>query len=134
MDVMGKEYSTDGNFEPMNTSVAYLKLINVPTMFDVGCQTADPSSDFLTLNMVDEKTFKIERNDFLSRVRKFKFEKIIKFQSALRAVHTNLAVSETTIYPYGIVKNENTQKATFGVMMKSMMGSGGSGSTPSEEA
>ena len=79
MDVMGKEYSTDGNFEPMNTSVAYLKLINVPTMFDVGCQTADPSSDFLTLNMVDEKTFKIERNDFLSRVRKFKFEKIIKF-------------------------------------------------------
>ena len=49
-------------------------------------------------------------------------------------MHTNLAVSETTIYPYGIVKNENTQKATFGVMMKSMMGSGGSGSTPSEEA
>lgn len=29
-------------------------------MFDIGCTQSDPSSDFLTLNMIDDKTFKIE--------------------------------------------------------------------------
>lgn len=87
---MGKEYSTDSGIEPITTSVAYLKLINVPTMFDIGSSQSDPTTDSLTLNMVDDKTFKIEKNDFLSRVRKFKMEKIEKFKNALKAVHTNL--------------------------------------------
>ena len=68
-------------------------------MFDVGCQNSDPSSDALTLNMIDGKSFEIERVDFLSRVRKFKMEKIDKFKNALKAVHTSLNVSETVIYP-----------------------------------
>jgi hypothetical protein len=74
----------------MLTSVAYLKLINVPTMFDIGCPISDPSGESLTLNMVDEKSFKVERQEFLGRVRKFKIEKIEKFKSAIKAIHTNL--------------------------------------------
>jgi len=29
--------------------LSYLKLINVPCLFDVGCTQADPQTDFLTL-------------------------------------------------------------------------------------
>lgn len=75
-------------------------------MFDVGCMQSNPNSDSLTLNMVDEKSFKIERAEFLSKVRKFKPEKMEKFRHALKAVHTSLSVSETIIYPQGIVRNE----------------------------
>ncbi len=95
------------------TSVTYLKLINVPTVFDIGCPVSDPSSDNLTLNMVDEKSFRIERQEFLSRVRKFKVEKIEKFKSAMKAIHTNLSVSETVIYPHGIVRNDTTKQSGF---------------------
>ena len=130
MDALGKEYLTDAAIEPLTTNVAYLKLINVPTMFDVGCSVSDPSSEYLTLNMIDDKSYKVERSDFLSRGRKFKTEKIEKFQSALRAIHTNLQVSETTIYPYGVVRNEHAlQRGMFSNVVKSMLGGGGSGST-----
>jgi hypothetical protein len=36
MDYLGKEYSADNNMESLKTTIAYLKLINVPTMFDIG--------------------------------------------------------------------------------------------------
>lgn len=113
MDSMGKDYQADLSIEPMLTSVTYLKLINVPTMFDIGCPVGDPSGESLTLNMVDEKSFKVERQEFLSRVRKFKVEKIEKFKSAIKAIHTNLSVSETIIYPHGIVRNDATKQSGF---------------------
>jgi hypothetical protein len=49
----------------LNTSIAYLKLINVPTMFDIGSLQADPTTEFLELDMIDEKTYKIVNQDFL---------------------------------------------------------------------
>jgi hypothetical protein len=63
MDYTGKEYTDDDNekLPKVHSTVAYLKLINVPTMFDIGCVESDPSSDFLTLNMIDDKTYRIER-------------------------------------------------------------------------
>jgi len=61
MDYLGKEYIGDSNFGFISPVVAYLKLINTPTMFDVGCVESDPCSDFLTLNMIDEKTYFIEK-------------------------------------------------------------------------
>lgn len=92
-------------------------------MFDIGCMQSDPTSDALTLNMVDEKSFKIEKEEFLSRIRKFKMEKVEKFQSALKAIHTTLQVAETTIYPQGIVTNHAAKQAGFlSNVMKNMMG------------
>jgi hypothetical protein len=113
IDALGKDYNTDLSIEPLLTSVAYLKLINVPTMFDIGCPQSDPSSENLILNMVDEKAFKIEKQEFLSRVRKFKVEKFEKFKSVLKATHTNLSVSETVIYPHGVVRSVNTKQSGF---------------------
>lgn len=78
-------------------------------MFDIGCVQADPQTDFLTMNMIDEKTFKIEKSDFLNYRHKLKKSKIEKFRTALSAIHTNLFVSETTIYPYGIVSGDQAK-------------------------
>lgn len=115
---MGKDYGTDTGLEPMQTTVTYLKLINVPTMFDIGCSQSDPSQSHLTLNMVDDKSFKIEKSDFLSKTRKFKMDKIEKFMNTIKAIHTNLKVSETTIFPMGIVQKEGTKaKATINKSM-----------------
>jgi len=97
----------------MTASVAYLKLINVPTMFDIGCPQSDPSSDYLVLNILDDKSLAIEKEEFLSRVRKFKLAKVEKFRSALKAIHTNMLVSETTIWPQGIITNDTAKQAGF---------------------
>ena len=113
VDSLGKDYNSDLQLEPMLTSVTYLKLINVPTMFDIGCSVSDPSNENLILNMIDEKSFKVERQEFLARVRKFKVEKFEKFKTALKAIHTNLSVSETIIYPHGIVRSENAKQSGF---------------------
>ena len=77
-----------------------MKLINVPTMFDVGCSSdGDPSADFLSLTMVDQKTFTYEHDEFLTQKHKLKMNKINKYKNALAAIHSNLLVSEVTIVP-----------------------------------
>lgn len=66
MDYLGKEYTSDNiDSDQIETTVAYLKLINVPTMFDIGCNESDPTTSFLTLNMIDEKTYKVEKMEFI---------------------------------------------------------------------
>ena len=37
MDYLGREYSGDSLQESIEAHLSYLKLINVPTMFDIGC-------------------------------------------------------------------------------------------------
>ena len=54
MDYLGKEYSVDKDRKSQDKimqefHLSYLKLINVPCLFDVGCTQVDPQTDFLTL-------------------------------------------------------------------------------------
>lgn len=49
----------------MDQNLAYLKLINVPCIFDIGTLASDPTTEFLSLTMVDEKTYKIEMEEYL---------------------------------------------------------------------
>ena len=58
MDAMGKIYggNSDNELESKPSSqnfhthnLAYLKLVNVPSMFDIGLADADPQSDSLSL-------------------------------------------------------------------------------------
>ena len=67
MDYLGREYSGDSQQESMEVHLAYLKLINVPTMFDIGCTQADPQTDYLTLCMMDSITHKVVKSQFLSK-------------------------------------------------------------------
>lgn len=67
MDYLGKEYSGDSLSESIEAHLSYLKLINVPTMFDIGCTQADPQTEFLTLCMLDSVTHKLVKQQFLSK-------------------------------------------------------------------
>jgi hypothetical protein len=42
MDYLGKEYLDDSQKEAIEAHFSYFKLINVPSMFDIGCTQADP--------------------------------------------------------------------------------------------
>ena len=57
MDYKGKEYIEDEEPEQLSSQFAYIKLVNVPTMFDVGCAAANPRSDSLELNAIDYKSY-----------------------------------------------------------------------------
>jgi ribosomal protein S7 len=51
--------------------------------------------------MLDDKTYKIVKSDFLNAKQKLKKSKIQKFRQALKAIHTNLHVSEVKIVTTG---------------------------------
>ena len=64
MDIVGSEYSGDSykekdSMEALETHLAYLKLINVPSMFDIGGGKANPTSDCLSMSMMDSITHKL---------------------------------------------------------------------------
>ena len=42
MEFFGQAPPDEGQSEPMEAHLSYLNLINVPTMFDIGCTQADP--------------------------------------------------------------------------------------------
>ena len=71
------------------------------------------------MNLVDDKTFKIENVDFLNSNQKLKKTKVKKQRNALQAIHTTLFVSEVTLVPHFVVKesalgngNSQSNKAT----------------------
>ena len=80
--------------------------------------------------MLDDKSLKIEKQEFLSRVRKFKPAKMEKFRSAIKAIHTNLVVSETIIWPLGVITNDTAKQAGF---LSNIFGNKQSDSQPIEE-
>jgi hypothetical protein len=67
----------------------------------------------LVLNILDDKTLKVEKQEFLGRARKFKPAKVEKFRTAIKAIHTSLIVSETTIWPQGIITNDQAKQSGF---------------------
>lgn len=97
MDFLGKEYSGDNMQEAMEAHLSYLKLINVPTMFDIGCTQANPQTDSLTLSMMDSITHKIVKDTFLKKKDSRKASEIEKLRQQLQAIHTNMQVSSVDI-------------------------------------
>ena len=61
--------------------------------------------------MIDDKSFKIENQDFLASKNKIKKSKIKKFTGALKSIHTSLFVSEVTIIPLGVSHADDNLKA-----------------------
>lgn len=53
-------------YDIKEVDVAYLKAINIPSMFDVGTINVDPSDSRLLLNVMDDHTYyKVIKPDFL---------------------------------------------------------------------
>ena len=57
LDYKGREIASSKNFDSLEMAAAYLKLINVPCMFDIGTQPINPCDSQLNLNMIDDVTF-----------------------------------------------------------------------------
>ena len=95
MDYAGREYSGptgDNPNEAMEMNLSYLKLINVPTMFDVGCTQADPTIDSLTLCMLDSSTSKLVKKH-VGGVQTSQASEIEGIRQQLQAIHSNMQVS-----------------------------------------
>jgi len=100
MDYLGREYTDDSHKEAMAVHISYLKLINVPSMFDIGCTQADPRTDFLTLSMMDSITHKVLKKEFLGKKPTPGLRQVADIEmhrQQLQAIHTNMQVSSTDI-------------------------------------
>lgn len=97
---MGRDFSNDyvyneEEYEEFN--LKYLNLINVPTMFDIGCQQADPLSNSLVLNMIDYQTHKILRKNFLNQDKDRKVDSIEARRKEIQAMTSNMNISSIDI-------------------------------------
>jgi len=54
MDSMGRETNTDDEYDTNDIEIAYLKLINVPCLYDMGAAPSDPTDSRLCLNILDD--------------------------------------------------------------------------------
>lgn len=80
---MGREMNTDDEYDTNVVDAAYLKLINVPCIYDMGTAPSDPADQLLSLNILDDQTLKLIKSDFLNDRRKREKKKIEKFRQAL---------------------------------------------------
>lgn len=101
-------------YDIKEVDVAYLKAINIPSMFDVGTINVDPTDSRLLLNVMDDHTYyKVIKPDFLCHRNKQSKRKISKFRSAIQACHTNMYVSEVVITVKSVSKfNLKTKQRT----------------------
>ena len=56
------------NIEQSVSKCAYVKLLNMPSMLDIGGMTPDPTDEMLTLSMIDHTTLNVI-SDFSARTR-----------------------------------------------------------------
>lgn len=54
MDSMGREMNTEEDYDTNEVDAAYLKLINVPCLYDMGASPSDPADQQLCLNILDD--------------------------------------------------------------------------------
>ena len=88
----------------LETVAAYLKVINVPCMFDLGTPNVDPTEPQLLLNIMDDLSYyKVIKPDFLDKKDKRARKKIEKFKQAMQSSHINVYVSEVDITVLGSV-------------------------------
>lgn len=97
----------ESKHDSIETVAAYLKLINVPCLFDLGTRNASPKNGTLAMNFIDDRTYyKVIKPDFLSKDESYKKKKIPSLKEAVQACHVNIDVSEVIITVQGYVVQE----------------------------
>jgi len=106
-DFLGRPQSLESRHDSIETVAAYLKLINVPCLFDVGTRIATPNKETLLLNLLDDRTYyKVIKPDFLGKENDYKRKKVPIVKEAVQACHVNIDVSEVIITVLGYVVQE----------------------------
>jgi hypothetical protein len=84
MDYMGRLTTTEEEMDTLESVIAYLKVINVPCLHDLGTPNCNPTDPQLLLNLIDDRTYyKVIKPDFLYEPGKRNKKKIEKFRQAI---------------------------------------------------
>lgn len=89
--------AADNYFDKLETSICQLKLVNVPTMFDIGCSHSNPESETLSLSMIDNITYKQIQKKVLSKNSKREYSMIKPLRKELINFYTNMEVTKAMI-------------------------------------
>ena len=67
IDFEGRAVAVESKHDSIETVAAYLKLINVPCLFDIGTRKCTPNNGKLNLNLIDDRTYQhVIRPEFLN--------------------------------------------------------------------
>lgn len=97
LDYMGNVYSNDSSKDQLEINLSTLKLVNVPTMFDIGCTQANPATDFLSLSMIDTSTYKIIKSQFLSKKEFRHIAEIERLRLQMQSLYSYMHVSKVVL-------------------------------------
>ena len=122
LDYKGRELTTNKSFDSVELAAAYLKLINVPCMFDMGVTACNPCDQQLNLNMIDDQTFKnIIVDDIIKGDKPPKMKKIERLKTAIESLHLNLYVSEVIITVHGYVVEQGKERMEIDNMTRALL-------------
>jgi len=115
LDQKGCEVVAEDGLNEVRIVAAAIKMVNVPTMFDLGVNQVNPCESQLNLNMIDDVTYhevirKELKKDALMRQWKIENTKV-----AIEALHHNLFCNEIEILfdGYSTVVNDNRCLYTY---------------------
>ena len=98
MDPVQKEYSSnDEAAYNRDIRMAYLKVVNVPTISDINYNDSDPNANHLIIDYIDDVSYNIEQQELEAEKDKVKMVKIEKLYEALKSIHVYLHVGELSI-------------------------------------
>lgn len=78
-------------------NIQILKLVNVPTMFDIGCFHSNPEVETLQLSMIDSVTYRMVQKRFLSKDKHREAGSIDYTRKEMSNFYTNMEVTKTVI-------------------------------------
>lgn len=98
MDPCQKEHSTNDEASyNRNIRMAYLKVINVPTISDINYNDGEPNKNSLIIDYVDDVSYEIERQELEAEKDRIKSAKIPQLYEALKSIHVYLHVGEISV-------------------------------------
>jgi FAD synthase len=104
-DFQGRPMAIETEHDSIETVAAYLKLVNIPCIFDVGTRPPNHKHGTLAMNLLDDRTYQeVIKPEFLDKDRTYnKQKKAEQLKEALQACHVNIDVSEVVITVLGYV-------------------------------
>jgi hypothetical protein len=106
-DFQGRPLAVESRHDSIETVAAYLKLINIPCLFDLGTRNHSPRPGTLLLNMLDDRTYyHVIKPDVLQREPLTNRKKVQRMKEAVQACHVNIDVSEVVITVLGYLVEE----------------------------
>lgn len=97
LDRQGREQWHEEGKDELSVTAASIKMVNIPSMFDLGISPVNPSDQQLNLNIIDDITYHEVIEKKLKKDCLMHQWKIENTKAAIEAIHHNLFCSEVEI-------------------------------------